>query len=230
VVFATDGAPRDEQFWKPYGSRKNYAEVRRQEAQEALFPAGAYTVFLGGRVKDGIADQELFRRLPEAIRAFDHLLTDLRAHALLTLAYEGGHPDHDAACFMACVAGKRAGLPVWEAPLYHRDADGKKIVQDFPARTKNEVEVQLKGPFLAAKIEMFQAYESQKAVLEVFRPEFEIFRPLASYDFTRPPLPWKLNYEHWGWSMTGEEVASEFRRYLASNEREEIGNRVIEAR
>jgi hypothetical protein len=37
---------------------------------------------------------------------------------------------------------------------------------------------------------------------------------LASYDFTRPPLPWKLNYEHWQWSMTGAEVSAAFAEYL----------------
>lgn len=29
VVFATDGAPRDEYFWKQYGSREEYAGVRQ---------------------------------------------------------------------------------------------------------------------------------------------------------------------------------------------------------
>src|SRR5947207_12334614 len=69
VVFATDGAPRDRYFWKQYGSRPAYAEIRRQEAQQALAIVGTRPVFLADRVKDGIADQELFRRLPQAIKA-----------------------------------------------------------------------------------------------------------------------------------------------------------------
>jgi N-acetylglucosamine malate deacetylase 2 len=215
VVFATDGAPRDEQFWKPYGSRENYAEVRRQEARAASFLGGTQTVFLSGRIQEGVADQELFRKVPAVVHVLEKLVADLCPHALLTLAYEGGHPDHDACCFIASVVGRRAGLPVWEAPLYHRDQEGKKIVQNFPTPTTKEVEVQIEGPLLVAKVEMFQTYESQKAMLESFGPEIEIFRPLANYDFMRPPLPWKLNYEHWGWPMTGEEVAGEFRKYLA---------------
>jgi N-acetylglucosamine malate deacetylase 2 len=217
VVFATDGAPRDEQFWKPYGSRENYAEVRRQEARAALWLAGAHTVFLSGRVRNGIADQELFRRLPDAIRAFERTLADLRPHALLTLAYEGGHPDHDAACFIASIAGKRAGIPVWESPLYHRCQDGKGVLQSFSTTTSQEVEVLVDGAHLEIKIEMFRTYKSQAPVLERFRPEIEKFRPLADYDFSRPPLPWELNYEHWQWPMTGDEVAGEFRKYLAAN-------------
>jgi hypothetical protein len=63
---------------------------------------------------------------------------------------------------------------------------------------------------------MVEAYPSQKLVLSAFRPESEQFRPLAAYDFTRRPLPWKLNYEHWQWPMTGEQVAGEFRKHLSS--------------
>ena len=55
VVFATDGAPRDQYFWQPHGSRHAYAEIRRQEAQQALAIAGARPVFLTDRVEDGIA-------------------------------------------------------------------------------------------------------------------------------------------------------------------------------
>ncbi len=216
VVFATDGAPRDEQFWKPYGSRENYAEVRRQEGRAATLLGGAQPVFLADRTRDGIADQELFRRLPAAIKAFEHLVAQIQPHALLTLAYEGGHPDHDACCFIASLIGRRAQIPVWEAPLYHRRKNGKGAVQSFHVHTGKEFELKIEGTPLATKIEMFQTYKSQKLVLDGFRPELEQFRPLADYDFTRPPLPWKLNYEHWGWKMSGEEVAAEFRNYLVN--------------
>lgn len=216
VVFATDGAPRDEFFWKQYGSRDEYAEIRRQEARQALFMAGAQPVFLAGRTRDGIADQELFRRLPVAMTAFEHLVAEVRPHALLTLSYEGGHPDHDACCFIASLIGRRAGVPVWESPLYHRTQNGQGAVQSFHTRTAKEVESQVEGSPLETKIEMFQTYKSQKLTMESFRPEIEQFRPLADYDFTRRPLPWKLNYEHWRWTMTGEEVAAEFAAFLRS--------------
>ena len=63
---------------------------------------------------------------------------------------------------------------------------------------------------------MFHTYKSQKLVLEQFRPEVEQFRPVADYDFTQRPLPWKLNYELWQWKMTGEEVSAAFASYLKS--------------
>jgi LmbE family N-acetylglucosaminyl deacetylase len=214
VVFATDGAPREEGFWRQYGSRQAYAEARRREARHALKIAGACPIFLADHVEGGIIDQELFRNLPAAIAALEKIIVQTEPASLLTLAYEGGHPDHDAACFMAAVTGRRAVLPVWECPLYHRNADESSALQTFPELTGGEVSLHCECPLLEKKIQMFHAYESQRPVLESFRPDYEIYRPLADYDFTRRPLPWKLNYEMWGWQMSGGEVASAFAGYL----------------
>lgn len=214
VVFATDGAPHDQFFWKEYGSRETYAEVRRQEAQQALNVAGAQAIFLADRVKNGIADQELFRRLPQAVKAFESVVDENNPDCLLTLTYEGGHPDHDACCFIATHTGRARRLPVWESPLYHCNADGSRAAQTFPQRTGEEVDCHVAGGEFEKKMQMFRTYKSQKLTLDGFRPEIEQFRPMAGHDFTLPPLPWKLNYEHWEWRMTGEEVAREFASYL----------------
>lgn len=214
VVFATDGAPRDSYFWKHYGSREHYAEVRRQEAQRALAIAGAQPVFLSDRISGGIADQELFRRLPEAIQAFEQVVDMIAPNVLLTLAYEGGHPDHDACSFIGWWVGRHKKVPVWESPLYHRNSDGSDAVQTFPRLTGQEVHYIVDAQALQKKVEMFHTYRSQKLILDGFRPELEQFRPMADYDFSRRPMPWKLNYESWQWAMTGEEVAQAFASYL----------------
>jgi N-acetylglucosamine malate deacetylase 2 len=217
VVFATDGAPRNEAFWRQYGSRQAYADVRREEAGRALHLARAHPVFLADHVAGGIVDQELFRNLAAALAAIEKIVAQVKPESILAPAYEGGHPDHDAACFIASVAGRRRGLPVWESPLYHRRADGSSVVQTFPEMCGREVEVRHEGQVLETKLKMFHIYRSQGSVLEAFRPEVEAFRPICDYDFTRPPLPWKLNYEHWGWTMTGEEVATVFADWLRKN-------------
>jgi N-acetylglucosamine malate deacetylase 2 len=214
VVFSTDGAPRDEGFWRQYGSRQTYADVRRQEARQALSTVGACPVFLADRVEGGIADQELFRKLPAAIATVKKIVTRLLPDCILTPAYEGGHPDHDAACFIGSVVGRRASVPVWESPLYHRRADGSSAPQAFPELSGTEVELRAECGTLQKKIEMFHAYKSQELVLDGFRPDFEIFRPMAAYDFTRPPLSWKLNYESWGWKISGADVSAAFAAYL----------------
>lgn len=214
VVFATDGAPRNQGFWKQCGSRQAYAELRRHEARQALATIGAWPVFLVDRVEGGIADQELFQNLPAAVTALEKVIDRLGPDCILAPAYEGGHPDHDAACFMASVAGRHAATPVWESPLYHAKADGDRAVQTFPYATGGELELHADQEVLQKKIEMLRIYRSQGLALEDFRPGVETFRPIANYDFIRPPLPWKLNYEQWGWTMTGEDVAGAFAAYL----------------
>jgi N-acetylglucosamine malate deacetylase 2 len=210
VLFATDGAPRDEHFWKQHGSRHAYAHLRRREAALALKTAGAVPMFLADHVDGGIADQELFRNLPPAIAAVERIMDRLKPACILTLAYEGGHPDHDAACFIASIVGPRAGIPVWESPLYHRNADGISVIQAFPRTTGAEKEFHVEGASLKKKLQMFQHYSSQGLLIDSFQPRRETFRPLAGYDFSRPPLPWKLNYEMWQWKMTGQEVSAAF--------------------
>ncbi len=214
VVFATDGAPRSDFFWRQYGSRENYAEVRKKEALEALRIVGAEPIFLWEHVDGGIVDQELFLRLSAAIPAFEKIVAETKPNGLLTIAYEGGHPDHDAACFIASHVGKRGRIPVWESPLYHRDANGEPVVQAFPNPNGSEIQSTVEGEPLQRKLAMVKAYESQKGIVESFHPVVEVFRPVEEYDFSQPPLPWKLNYEYWQWNMTGQSVAAEFASYL----------------
>jgi LmbE family N-acetylglucosaminyl deacetylase len=214
VVFTTDGAPRHQHFWQPYGSRQAYAAVRRQEARQALATISAWPVFLADRVPGGISDQELFRNLPAALAALEKLIEHLNPDCILAPAYEGGHPDHDAACFMAAVAGRHATIPVWESPLYHATASGGCALQSFPQATGRELMLHADDEALCKKVEMLRIYRSQKLALDDFRWRVETYRPMAAYDFLHPPMPWKLNYEHWGWPMTGEQLAEAFCAYL----------------
>jgi LmbE family N-acetylglucosaminyl deacetylase len=222
VVFATDGAPRAEGFWRRYGSRQSYADIRRAEARQVHTLTGASTIFLADFVPGGITDQELFLNLPQAIAATETIVSGVSPHCILAPSFEGGHPDHDAVCFIASIVGRRCGLPVWESPLYHRRADGSSVAQTFPALCGREIQWRPEGQCLQKKLKMFHVYKSQVSVLQGFRPEVETFRAVSDYDFSRPPLPWKLNYEHWGWSMTGEEVAAAFVAWLRDNLQPEL--------
>src|SRR5262245_48903182 len=99
VVFATDGAPGDPYFWAKYGSRSAYAALRHQEANNALAQVGVTQIeFLANYATrpDSFIDQQLFRVIPAARDVLRGTVKRHRPEAILTLAYEGGHPDHDA--------------------------------------------------------------------------------------------------------------------------------------
>jgi LmbE family N-acetylglucosaminyl deacetylase len=212
IVFCTDGAPRACEYWARYGSRERYAEVRRQEARSALAAIGIqHAVFLP-ESKDGshFVDQDLFLAIPRALPRLFALIETLRPTALLTHAYEGGHPDHDACCFLAHVAARQHGLPVWEFPLYHRNEAGEFRCQQFPLADETEVSLSATAQELAHKQHMMSLHASQKEVLQQFDPGLERFRPMAAYDFSLPPHPGTLNYEAWGWPMTGKQLCAAF--------------------
>jgi len=103
VIFATDGAPHDDYFWRQYGSRQAYAEIRRAEAHDALaiVRVNQFEFLRSPRTSELFVDQELFLNVSDALQGLDAVLDRRCPEAQLTLAYEGGHPDHDTCNFLA---------------------------------------------------------------------------------------------------------------------------------
>jgi LmbE family N-acetylglucosaminyl deacetylase len=193
-------------------------------------------VFLADR-EPRLVDQELFRNLPLAFKELMHEVRQRRPEAILTLAYEGGHPDHDSCSVLAHEVGKTAErptsaksgqmcgtrdawgsqIPVWECPIYRRNRTGLSV-QEFIEPNGTEVLYVPTAAELERKQVMCLSYPSQGDFLKVFGLECEIFRPQKQYDYSRRPHEGKLNYELWQWKMTGDEVAeklAEFQRERA---------------
>lgn len=213
VVFATDGAPHDPYFWEKAGSRAAYAELRRQEAQAALSLAGVCHIEFLQSGDSFFTDQELFRRLGAAVESLSALVRRCRPQALLTLAYEGGHPDHDSCSFLASLLAPSFSLPVWEMPLYFRKADGAALCQQFRSLNGTEVALEPTPQEQKTKHKMLAAYASQGEVLKQFSAASEWFRPQAAYDYSQPPHSGVLNYEAWGWPIKGAEVSAAFTNF-----------------
>jgi N-acetylglucosamine malate deacetylase 2 len=216
VVFATDGAPRSDFFWKKFGSRAAYAAVRRNEAMQALALAGVKNIFFLAESADSFCDQELFLNLEAAVDAVGAAVEREQPAALLTLAYEGGHPDHDACNFITSVIASRFSLPAWEMPLYHRSVDGTPVHQRFVQESGAEQLLRATEKEARVKQAMFQTYQSQFESLPPFRLEEERYQRLPATDYARPPHDGRLNYEVWGWPMTGTQVCQAFANFLCA--------------
>jgi LmbE family N-acetylglucosaminyl deacetylase len=218
VVFATNGSPADPYFWKKHGSREAYAALRRREAFASMSAAGLKDVIFLADLPGGeaLVDQELFRNLWPAFDLLADIVRRRMTTALLTLAYEGGHPDHDSCSFLASQLAKLAKVPCWEAPLYHRNAEGSGTFQEFVTPSGEEIEVHPTADEGQRKREMCQAYSSQGDFLSRFNVSPEIVRPQLAYDYTRPPHKGKTNYEVWQWQMTSQEVSAAFSDFLTS--------------
>ena len=210
VVYLTDGAPRDSRLWTggPYDSREQYAKVRSAETIRALAYAEVPTENVCWL---GAVDQEASFEMPFLAATFAGLLEQYRPNAIITHAYEGGHPDHDTAAAIAQTATTRPAIPIIEMTSYHA-GDGRCVIGEFLEQTPirddgvelSEIAVELSEKDRERKRQMFTAHASQRSVLGSFSIDREHLRPSPGYDFSQPPHAGKLWYESLGWPMTGE--------------------------
>lgn len=219
VVIATDGCPRDEYFWKRYGSRETYRAVRREEARRAMQIAGVRELVLLAEEDARLEDQRLFLNLDAAWARLVPLVERVRPEAIATLAYEGGHPDHDSCSLLAMRLGKRLGVPVWEAALYSRGevaegCEGAIRVQQFLRESGEEAAVEISADELECKRRMCAEYSSQGDFLQTFDARREVVRPQIKYDYSRAPHQGRTNYEQWQWWMSAREVCAKFSEFL----------------
>ena len=196
LVHVTDGAPRtlDDAARAGFASRAGYAAARRVELQAALAVSGCSPVL----IELGVPDQDASLHMPAIARDLARLFALHGIESVITHAYEGGHPDHDATALAAHLAAPGG---IVEFPGYHATPDGAFVTGRFlpgpPAAT-----VGLTPAEQARKAAMFACFRSQAEVLAAFGTDSEAFRH-SQPDFRAPPHPGALNYERWGWDMTG---------------------------
>lgn len=189
ILHVTDSGPLNPKYFSRAGfsTREAYAAHRRQEMLRAVALAG---------VREEqcevlpVPDQEAARQLPYIAAEIARRLDGVRA--VLTHAYEGGHPDHDA-CALACQVAVPAAM-LEEAPFYHL-AHGSRVAGEFaidgpPVRTQA-----LRPEEQALKAQMFAEFVSQGHVFERFRLDRELSRRALQYNFLEPPHPGTLYYE-----------------------------------
>ncbi|MGI8509732.1 MAG: PIG-L deacetylase family protein [Gemmatimonadaceae bacterium] len=226
VLHVTDGAPRERRWWgAPHlASREEYARVRQEELTAALALAG---VGEEHRRSLDIPDQEASSDLAGLARRMADVLAQLAPDVVLTHAYEGGHPDHDATTFAVHSARhimeqRGARIPLlMEFTSYHARQDGAvgdgTATGDFiPVPGAHEVEVALTAPKRELKRRMLAAFASQRETLTAFGVEVERFRVAPAYDFTAPPHSGALHYENFDWGFTGDEWRTSAGKALAA--------------
>ena len=228
VAYATDGSPQDPYFWKAHGSRAEYSRLRQEEARRALAQVGVSGVEFLAERDERLVDQELFRNLGIAYELLQGDFARIRPEAILTMAYEGGHPDHDSCSFLASKIGRATGIPVWEAPLYRRRRTELSL-QEFVHPNGTEVYYEPTAEELKRKRAMCLEYASQGDFLKVFGLERETFRLQAAYDYGDVPHEGPLNYEQWQWSMTGQQVSGAFREFEVPVRDSGQSNRAVES-
>jgi len=167
------------------------AEARAAEARQALLFANVDDVRALG-----CPDQEAVyyvRELTEQLRA---IIDELRPSTIVTTAYEGGHPDHDACAMIVQTLGQAI-----EMPLYHARRGGFRAMQFADGR--DGIVLRLDDGQILRKQRMYDCYATQRDVLAQFPIGIERFRVAPCYDFTEPPHAGPLWYEILGFPIDG---------------------------
>lgn len=192
VLHVTDGAPRDLVDARRSGFTHwaDYARARRKEVERAAKIAGLPPPALKSL---GIADQSAALRLAQLTRAMLGFIAGV--DLVLTHAFEGGHPDHDAIAFAvgSARARMRGKSPiVLEMPLCRKTADGKTADGHgwkrpaVDAAAHRTVRLRLTESERARKAEMLSAFETQRQTVAACGVRDEFYRASRDYDFTRP--------------------------------------------
>lgn len=207
VVHVTNGAPRDPRYAQSLGfpDPSAYAVARRHEAEQALGLIGLSSDRI---VALNIDDQEASFRLVEIARQLHRMFTVVRPEVVVTHPYEGGHPDHDAACFAvhaACQLARKTKSPipaVVEMSSYF-GRNGDRVVYSFLEDRPQRATVNLDAAARELKRRMLDCYVSQRDVIGLFPVEIECFRPAPNYDFRNPPHDGRLFYEYHNLGIDG---------------------------
>lgn len=206
IILVTNGAPRNAADARSHGfeSAAAYARTRRDELEAAL-RAGEAQVEL---VTLEFEDQRAAFELPALIHRLVQEFRRRDTHTVLTHAYEGGHPDHDATafathCAVALLQKEGRRIDVLEMP-YYRLAEGGWSFQEFSACNGSERCFPLSRAEQQLKRRMIDAHATQAAVLRPFPLEVECFRPVPAYHFSQLPNHGELLYERYDWGMNGE--------------------------
>jgi LmbE family N-acetylglucosaminyl deacetylase len=206
VVHLTDGAPLQPSDALRAGcvGRKEYAFARRRELLAALRLAG---VRADQTRSLNVTDQEASLEMIYIALRLTDIFREVRPGAVITHPYEGGHPDHDATAFTVHAACALLDDPpeLFEFASYHA-ADGQRAAMEtgrFLGAATGQA-IALSEEDCERKRRMFECFATQLHTLRHFPVDVEVFRPAPDYDFTLPPHPGKLYYEHFEWGMSGK--------------------------
>ena len=205
LVHVTDGAPRDGHDATAYGfaTLADYEAARRRELAAALTKGGADHL---RTLSLGIVDQEAMHHLPSLARQLRERFLQERPQAVVTHAYEGGHPDHDAAAFAVHAACRLIAEPpaILEMALYHR-REGRLVSGEFLPSTAQEPRtvIELNEEEIERKQRMIDCFTTQRWLLMQLDCAVERLRIPPGYNFRTAPHPGELHYETLGWGITG---------------------------
>lgn len=208
VIVISDGAPRNlaDARAHGFGTAADYAAARRGELMDALGMCGVHRDQL---VTLEFPDQQTAFRIGAVAEALARHFRERETTLVLTHAYEGGHPDHDATAMAVNIAARLAAsrdraVRLVEMPFYRLGPNGM-LTQTFDGEPGRQHEtLQLSAAERDLKSRMVAAHATQQRTLAQFAIGVERFRSAPDHDFSELPNDGRLLYEAHDWGMTGD--------------------------
>ena len=211
IVHVTEGSPENPSDARARGfsDGEAYARARRTEAIKALRKAGVRENAIRNL---RFVDQQVSFYLKELTFLILALIEETKPEMLLTHAFEGGHPDHDAAALTCHLAYElqrahtfEPAFDLIEFTTYHAENARIRPYEFLPCGDRKQYRYRLTREERQLKIDMLREYETQSRTLAPFSlPQFETFRRAPKYDFSRGPHEGKLFYEYFDWGVDGQ--------------------------
>lgn len=193
ALYLSHGCIAKEDLWPwqrlSYDSR---VAKRLSEAEEVANLLGITPTGFSNR-----PTRRLRRELPAVAKEILKSVSDYAIDQIWVPAYEGGHADHDALNGL-CAKMKVFLPPVLEFSEYHF-ANKEKHAQDFIAPNGTEAVLRLSPKERMFKEMVLGLYASEKKNLDYVQTEKEVYRPLAAYDYAKPPHEGPLWYARFQW-------------------------------
>jgi LmbE family N-acetylglucosaminyl deacetylase len=192
VLFLTHGCIAQNVMW-PWQRRRYERHVARRRAESEAAAKLLNITPLGWSLRPA---RHLWRELSavynEALTAADQNKID----QIWVPAYEGGNADHDA--LNAAGSLLRVRFNVLEFSEYNYS--GRKTrSQQFPHPNASEQTITLTPAETEKKEAALALYKSEQGNLGYVKTRRECWRPLAAYDYSRPPHAGKLWYARFQW-------------------------------
>jgi LmbE family N-acetylglucosaminyl deacetylase len=190
--YLTDGCLARETIW-PWRRRRHADDVARRRAEGETAARRLGLTILGWSERPA---RSLWRHLRQVHGDMHAAIEACAPDQVWLPAYEGGNPDHDGLNGLGQLFVDR--LSVLEFAEYNFFG-GRAQAQIFPLPDGAEQTLLLTPAEKALKRELLALYASERRNLNYVGIEQECWRPLARYDYSRPPHAGTLWYARYQW-------------------------------
>lgn len=206
-------------IWITDGSHAAHPEIREKESRKLMKLLGIPSENLFFLGFEDTKSMYYFSDIVDRLKSF---LREKRPSQIYVDAYEGGHPDHDAANFTSAQAVRETELSalLYEVPEYNAYQTRLLRINNFIPAESPTAYTSVKRRYFLFKMRSLLSYRSQffllipLVALLVFKNNFfkgEPCRLLPDWDYLKPPHKGKLAYER-GYSRWFTYTFEDFRR------------------